>query len=65
MTSVSDIPIWSFQKSVMTGIGKSVNWSADSATSRRGFDLTGGCAGPPPPDVRGYLPARSFFAGYS
>jgi hypothetical protein len=38
--SVSDIPIWSFQNSVMTGSGKRTNCSAESATRRRGLALS-------------------------
>ena len=35
--SVSDSPIWSFQKSVMIGIGNSTNWIAANAVRSRTF----------------------------
>jgi len=40
MMSASDSPIWSFQKSVMIGIGNSVNCCVWRRTRRRGFAVT-------------------------
>src|SRR5688572_26272140 len=45
MIAVNDIPIWSFQKSVMTGIGKSAKRRAACATSSEGV---GGAVGQGP-----------------
>ena len=41
--SVSDIPIWSFQKSVMTGMGKRMECSAECVIRSAEFRRPMGC----------------------
>ena len=66
MMSVSDSPIWSFQKSVMIGIGNSVNWSvwSDDEQARvrrhaaRGGRSRRACSGEAPSDLLTTLSRR-------